>query len=425
MTFAALALLLQLTVPLSLPPRSALPNPAAAHNVPKALQKDYNKTWERFLKGNDDKKVLADAGALLKKDKGLVPALMIQFYVHHYAGRASEAEGTLESILQVDPQHPLALNTLADAAFTKEDFVRASALYTTLLSIDRTRPELATRREKSLLLAVDGLLAKGRDALDAGHLIDAEKAYRDALTLAPSAAIHGELASVLMRQSRWEPAIQEYRRQIELGGSNAQSEEQIALALTKLGRGAEIRPDPDASVSKASSPVDLAELGRWGPELDRFRLLAKSEALSRSDFSWMLCRYFPQLSELPRNHPILTDVHNSGNDSEIHTIAGLGLLEPLPNHTFAPSRILTKREFAQALIRLGRVLRAFPTSFEPEAPPTGASAFAARQDIELAVNLGLLPYEDPVNADPAGPTRGQEAVIAVEKLLLLLSEKQP
>src|SRR5688500_352170 len=108
MNLVAIALLVQLTV--GLPQRSTLPNPAADNAVPRHIQKDYNKLWERFLKGNDDKNVLSETDSLLKKETEFVPVLMIQFYVFQYAGRTVEAEQRLEEILQLQPLHRFALN---------------------------------------------------------------------------------------------------------------------------------------------------------------------------------------------------------------------------------------------------------------------------------------------------------------------------
>jgi Flp pilus assembly protein TadD len=424
MNLIAIALLLQLTV--ALPERSKLADPASGAAVPEKLRKDYNKTWERFLKGKEDQKVLSETESLLKKDRELVPVLMIQFYVHQYAGRSAAAERMLEEVLKLRPRDPFALNALADAAYARNDFVRASTLYQTLLTVDRSSPDLETRSQKSLLLAVQGLLAEGRQALDAGNLTAAEQAYRQALSLAPGqASLHGALAGVLMRQERWEQALLEYERQVQLGGPNAEAAEGMALALKRLGRDYQVPGIADPTTEAASPIADLEELGRWGPDIGRFRRLASSNALTRGEFSWMLSRYFPQLSELPQTRRILTDVLDTGADAEIHTIVGLGLLDAMPNHTFVPDSTLTRRELAQAMVRLSRLLRAFPEAAAAEPAPNGAFADTLPQDEGLAASLGLLASGDPENSDLSAPARGEEAVSAAEKLLALLEEKQP
>jgi hypothetical protein len=77
------------------------------------------------------------------------------------------------------------------------------------------------------------------------------------------------------------------------------------------------------------------------------------------------------------------------------------------------------------MARVSRLLRVFPVDAAAEPKPAAASITTALQDVELAASLGLLASADPVNSDLSGPTRGEEAVNAAEKLLSVLSEKRP
>ena len=85
MTLFLIALLLQL--PIALPERAALENPAVENPVPRKLQKDYEKLWKRFLAGKEDAKVFSSLDKLLKQSPDAASALVVQAYIDLYAGR--------------------------------------------------------------------------------------------------------------------------------------------------------------------------------------------------------------------------------------------------------------------------------------------------------------------------------------------------
>src|SRR5436190_5267233 len=120
-----LAILLQ-AIP-ALPARAALDNPSVANPVPKQVQKDYDKLWKRFLASKDakeDAKISAELDKLLKKNPDLVSAILIQTYIDLYAGRQAVAEQRLETFLAKRPADRFALYYLAEAAYSRSEYVR-------------------------------------------------------------------------------------------------------------------------------------------------------------------------------------------------------------------------------------------------------------------------------------------------------------
>src|SRR5688500_6821636 len=144
MNFVLVALLLQ---SFFMPPRIAVENPAVVTTVPKQLKKDYDKLWSRFMTGKEDPRVIKDSANILKKQKDFEPVLTMLGYVDLYAGRWSEAEQKFETVLARDPKHRIAMNYVAELAFAKRDYAKASDLYARLLAVDPTRTDVEPKRQ--------------------------------------------------------------------------------------------------------------------------------------------------------------------------------------------------------------------------------------------------------------------------------------
>jgi tetratricopeptide (TPR) repeat protein len=425
-----LLLTLLLQSPVTLPPRANLANPATGIEVPKQLKKDYDKLWTRFLLGKEDVKVSTEADKLLKKDKNFIPALMIQFYVHYYAGRTGEAERIIAGILERRPEDRFALKFLGDLAYSRNEHERVVELYGRLLALDPTQPELEARRHKAVTLAVETILRGAGRAAQEGRFADAERQQRHALRVAPDdGVLHGQLAVLLLRQRKSEEAIVEFRRQMELGGP-VDAKRGIAEALMDLGRTDEAQamldqlngPAPQVE-SSAPNVAELEDLGRWGNDLPRFREIGSSTTISREQLAWIVARYFPQIIDLRQSPQIVTDIEGSWATSEIQRVIAVGLLDPLPNHTFQPARTVTRGEFAQVVARLIRSLSLSLKDAPPITAPDLVPGSSLYRELQLVLDHGLLGLDDAGNFNVLAPLRGEEAVNAAEKLLRIIRDK--
>lgn len=411
-----------------LPSRANLENPALSMPVPKQLQKDYDKLWLRFIDGREDKKVYADADKLLKKDKTFAPALIVQAYVSMSTGNNMEAERKLEQVVSADPKARLALYYLAELVFVRNDFVRAGELYGQLMTLVQPSPDLEMKRQKALLLALENLLQDATDAAQQNRLDDAEKIYRQAIRIAPEEAeLHSQLGAVLLRQKKWDDAIGEFKRQIELGGSAVEAQRGMAEALTGIGRPDEanaILKSLDDSGQLSRQPegnvADLENLGRWGNQIGRYREIAAAATITREQLAGLLVRFFPQLVEFKQKPQIVIDVPDSWAASEIQVVVALGLLDPMPNHTFQPGSTVSRGEFAQALARLANLLGMTAKDGAAAAASDMPQGAPLQQEVQMVLAHGLMALDDSGRFVPAASIRGQEAVDAVEKLLRLI-----
>src|SRR5207249_1249988 len=99
-----------------------------------------------------------DLDKLIKKEKTFDPALTIEAYIDLYKGDDLAARQKLTQVLTRSPNNRIALYYLAEIAYSHNEYARATTLYAELLTVDTSRPEIETKRQKALLLATDELL---------------------------------------------------------------------------------------------------------------------------------------------------------------------------------------------------------------------------------------------------------------------------
>ena len=392
-----LVLIVILLQSLLLPARNAIENPAAVSEVPAKLKKDYDKLWVRFTEGKDDAKLVKDLDNLLKKQKDLAAALIIEAYIDLYQNNETSAGRKFEQVLAGNPGNRIALYYLAEFAFARNDYARASDLYSRLLAVDKTHPEVEAKRQKALLLAVESELQG-----------------------------EARLAEAAAKEKKWDEALKHYRRELELVGRNSEIEKNEAEALMNLGRTDEgrevldrLRKSGRVDENLEAQVKELEDLGRWGNDIESFHTIKSAESVKREQLAAILVRYFPQITELRQSPQILTDIQDSPASAEIQTIIGLGLMDTLPNHTFQPSSEITRAEFARTLARLVRLLRVAPAEAPPVPVSDVAPSNALHEEIQLVLGHGLMTLDDAGNFRLDGNVSGEETVRAVERLLAL------
>lgn len=401
MTAFLIALLLQSL--LLLPPRTAMENPAAVSQVPPKIKNDYDKMWTRFLTGKEDEKLVKGLDNFFKKQKTFDPALMVEGYIALYKGDDAAARQKFTQALTLNPNNRIALYYLAELAYAHNEYARATTLYAQLLSVDTPRSDIETKREKALLLATQELLRSAARAEGENRLAEAEQYYRQALSIAPKEpTLHARLADLLARENKKDEAAAETKTVEELTPRRAGS--------------------PRATGETKSDSLD--DLGRWGNDIELFHQIRDAEAITREQFAAIIVRYFPQVMELRRSPQIVTDIQSSWARSEIQTVVGVGLIDPLPNHTFEPSTPITRGDLAIALARLTRLVSLSPSVAPPVAAPDLAPENALYPDIQLVLGFGAMTLEDSGSFNAGGKVSGREAVRSAERLLRTFQQAQ-
>ena len=401
MNLLLLALVLQSS--LVLPPRTSMENPAAVSSIPRKLQKNYDKLWSRFIAGSDDTKLRKDLDSILRKDKTFVPAWVIEGYLALYKGDSSAARARFSDALKVNPDNRIAIYYLAELAFAHGEYTLAAGLYGQLLSRGVSLPEIDTKRQRASLLAMDSLLNTAALAERESRLGEAEERYRQALAIAPNEpALHFRLADLLAKQNKMEEAEKERRA----------AEDLVPHLAAKP-----VEPE-------GTKADDLEDLGRWGSEIDVFHQIRDAEAATREQVALLIVRYFPQVTEFRQTPRIITDIDTSLAKSEIQMVVAVGLMDPLPNHAFAPGVPVTRGDLASTLARLSRLIGLSDSPSLQIAPSDLAPTNAMYPDIQLVLASGLLTVGDSGSFDVSGRVSGPQAVRAAEQLLRTFQQAQ-
>src|SRR5262249_12427604 len=144
-----------------------------------------------------------------------------------------------------------------------------------------------------------------------------------------------------------------------------------------------------------------------------------SPTLTRAQLSILLVRYFPQLSEVRKAPPIMTDVRDESSLTEIQTVVANGLLDLRPNRTFQPSATVTRAELASALARLINRLGISPATAPPVPLADVASSNSRYKDIQSVLGYGLMSLDDNGNFNSGTPVSGEEGIQAINLTLAL------
>jgi tetratricopeptide (TPR) repeat protein len=386
---------------LLLPPRTAMENPATLSQVPPKIAKDYDKLWLRFVTGREDAKLKRDLDSFALKQKTFGPAVTLQAYLSLYSGDYATAVQRFNQALTLDAKNSIAVYYLAEIAYIQQDYARAAALYTRLLPLDSRRPDIETKRQRALLLATDATLRSGARAEAENRLVDAEQAYRQALTVLPNEpSLHQRLADLLARENKNDEAAVERRAAEALMPARGRSG----------GPGRAVGSDP-------GNADTIDDIGRWGGDLARFHEIRNAPSLTREQLAVLLVRYFPQITELRQTSQILTDIQSSWATSEIQVVTSVGLMNPLPNHTFGPSTTVTRGEFAATIARLMRMLGMSAGTSRPVPASDLSPGSAIYPEVQLVLSSGVMTLADSGSFSVSGDISGREAVNSAERAL--------
>jgi hypothetical protein len=250
---------------------------------------------------------------------------------------------------------------------------------------------------------MEELLQDARKAADENHLADAERYYRQALQLAPSEALlHGQLADVLRRAGKSDESDAELRlqRQFSSAGTLQAAENDFTIA-------------------------GLEDLGRWGDQIERFREIQQSKAMTREQTAVLLSRYFPQFMDGQQATELLTDVQATWSATAIQKVVAAGLLDTTVNHTFQPLRTITRGEFAVALSRLTRVSGLSASTAPAIAPSDVVPGSSLALELKPVLGYELMSLDNAGNFNVGAQVSGEEAVNTVEKLLGFINKRAP
>ena len=218
------------------------------------------------------------------------------------------------------------------------------------------------RRLDVLAFRAQQVVLKGaRQAADAGRFDEAVAGYERAIAASPdSALLYRELAAVERKADRSDAALAHLKKAVVLDPSEARGFVQLGELLEERGdfagavdayvKAEAIEPGDEARsrVAAARSRADLARL----PE--EYRAIGGAAQVTRGDLAALIgVRLGALLKAATRGEgAVVTDVRSHWASPWIMAVVRAGVMEPYPNHAFAPRGVVRRLDLAQAASRV-------------------------------------------------------------------------
>jgi Tfp pilus assembly protein PilF len=243
---------------------------------------------------------------------------------------------------------------------------KAFAEYQEILTIDPGNRWAAPRFEALRDELVRDATAAARSALAAGNRETAKREFLRVLSYAPeSASAHLELARIFRQEKAKDEALSHYQAALAQGPADtallreyaeflAESDE-LGLSLEVFEKLAAEEPR-DAAVNRRVEEIK-AKLGVYEIP-SQYDEIPALETVTREDLAALIGIKFEDYLAAPGPRTeILVDISTSWAQRYIITVASLGIIRAMQNHTFQPRRIINRAELADAAVRLIEVLQ--------------------------------------------------------------------
>jgi tetratricopeptide (TPR) repeat protein len=352
------------------------------------------------LADRDYADAIARFDRVLRRDSGYLPAVVGKGDAMAGAGRVDDAIRILNEALAIDP-------SLAD--------------------VRRRLDILAFRSQQDVLKAARG-------AAESGRLDDAAAGYERAIAASPdSALLYRELAAVERRQGKSDLALVHLRRAVALDPSDVRCLVQLGELLEERGdlsgavdaylKAEALEPGDEARarVTAVRSRADLAVL----PE--EYRAIAGAVQLTRGDLAALIGIRLAALLKTAAGSAagVVTDARTHWASPWIMAVVRAGVMEPYPNHAFAPRGAVRRLDLAQAASRVLQLIGVRrPTlarQWQAARPriadlPAGHLGYPA---VALVVGADVMPLLEGGAFKPSQVVTGAEAVEVVTRLEVL------
>jgi tetratricopeptide (TPR) repeat protein len=403
------------------PPARSFDHPLAGYPVELAAdeRQTFEAAWQAFEVG--DQRAARDGFAALLKRHPQEPAVLVALAAAELGGHQNQlAAGHAAEAVRLDPNYPQAALLAARAAAAAGAEADAVHFYEQASRLYPDRGEITAEAESYRSGATEAALARARAARQRGDRAGELAALEQACELArQSPRPFIELGEAWLRHGDPSRAAAAFERAARVGGDNPQLFQRIESLLRELGRPAEAEEWRRRAAGGA--PVPAPE-----PVSRALEALIQKPQLTRGELAELLVgrsALVEKLAPLARP-PVLTDLGGSGAEQASLWVAALGLIEPRPNHTFAPASLLKRGQLAVALDRLldlyvGHGAR-LPDA--PAAPPIADVLPGHRQatSIRRCIALGLLELDSMGSFHSSSSVSGEEVWQALERLLRLV-----
>jgi tetratricopeptide (TPR) repeat protein len=435
---ACLVLLLGACAPRRVPPASgALTYPEyvfpSDRGESPAVAERVDRAW-RLLQVNDLKAATAEVRGLLEQAPGSVAGRTAQGYVALASRLSDVALRAFDASIGARPSFAPALAGRGYTLLAQQKEADALAAFDAALKADPSLADVRRRADTVRLRLVDGAVADARAARAAKRFDEARAHYTRALQASPeSAFLYRDRAAVAREQHDDAAAVADLRRAAALEPSDADGVAALAGALASIGQLREAEIEYRRALALDPSETVRAELARVSARLrdsqlpGELRDIESRRQLSRGDLAALLgVRFEALLRGAPTVQLVITDLRDDWSRSWITSVAGAGVMEPYPNHTFQPAAPALRADLAAAswrLLAMAAATRPAVRSLLQEHPQIAdvSQRHPLYPAASSAVAAGVLPLLDGGRFDAARALTGPEAAAAVGRLRSLLA----
>ena len=402
--------------------------PAVADRIAPSLRGQIERGWQ-YLQFDDYRNAEREFTAALKQQPAFSPAETAMAYLQMARGNEKDAVTRFERALQIDAAYVPALIGRGQALLELERDADALASFEAALAKDPSLTDLRSRVDVLRFRATQAMLARAKAAADARRWEDAAAIYREAIAASPdSGFLYRDLAAVEQRAGQTEKALEHYRKAVDIDASDARSLAGIgailagqgdvvgALAALERAKALDAGEVTDSALARLRGAAALAKLPA------EYRAIPTSATVTRGDIAALIgVRLEALLARTQPRQAIVTDIRGHWAQPWIAPVVRAGVMDPLPNYEFEPSRVVRRNELATTVSRLLTLIAAS----KPELAKKWQSAQVSISDVatthlsypavSAAVAAGVMSLSDG-NFDLLRGVTGAEAADIIGRL---------
>jgi len=386
--------------------------------------------WQ-FLQAGDMAGARREFNAALAENRNFYPAEAALGYLSLADRDYADAIARFDRVLRRAASYVPALVGRGDAlvgAGRVEDAMRS---FNEALALDPSQADVRRRLDVIAFRNQQDVLKAARQAVESGRFDEAAAGYERAIAASPeSALLYRELAAIERKQGKSDQALSHLQKATALDPADARGflllgellEERgdFAGAVDAYGKAETLEPGEEvrARLAGARARVDLARL----PE--EFRAIAGAAQITRGDLAALMgVRLAPLLKAGAREEGIVvTDARAHWAAPWIMAVVRARVMEPYPNHAFAPRGVVRRLDLAQAASRvLGLIAGRRPSLARQwqSARPRIAdlpSEHLGYPAVAMVVGADVMRLLDGATFKPAQVVAGSEAIDVVTRL---------
>lgn len=403
--------------------------PAVPSDLHRADLTRRQETGWAWLQAGDLFRAEREFLAALKQSASFFPAEAALGYLEVARSNHKAALGRFDQVLTRNQTYIPALVGRGEALLALGRDTDALPSFEQALRLDSSLVDVGRRVEVLRFRALEDNLDAARQAAEAGRLSEAAQAYERAIAASPdSAFLYRDLADLEAKQGQTDNALEHYRKAAQLDASDVDARVRLGEILDARGDlegavasyseavGIEPRPELRARIEALRARAALAMLPA------EYRAIPDSSAVTRGELAALIgVRLEAVLRSIPARPPVITDARNHWATRWIMEVAGAGVMDPYPNHTFQPLGAVRRTDLAQAIGRLLQMIAARRPDLQRQWPAQQKFADVSPghlnyPDASLAVAAGVLPLLEGGTFQLSRQVSGTEAIDALGRL---------